>query len=165
MSAPRCRSLLFSAKGTDITFDSSLCLARRQDDVLLSTAARRVFTRLDRRQLCNPLASAENRRIPAASVAALVSFATLAFSQHHIDDPTTSDTRAAVAAVGEHIALMAAGVLEGVGKNRHAIEGPIDVQRLGQCNDRGGPPSRVERHRAERVSDHATQERGLRPND
>jgi hypothetical protein len=47
--------------------------------------------------------------------------------------------------------IIAAGILEGVGKDRHAAERPVGEDRLGEADDGGRLPSGVEGDRAEWV--------------
>jgi hypothetical protein len=59
------------------------------------------------------------------------------FPSTSIHDPAAADVRERrVAAVAEHVVVVAAGVLERVGQYRHAVEGALRVDALGQRDDR-----------------------------
>src|SRR5260370_1202871 len=64
-------------------------------------------------------------------------------------------------AMGKNIAVVAAGLFEGVGEDRQAVEGPVLVHGLGKSSDRGREPTRVESDGAEGVAENVTQEGGL----
>ena len=67
-----------------------------------------------------------------------------------------------VAAVGEHVVMVAAGVLKCFGQNRHPVEGAVVVDALRQQKHIRREPRGVERRRAERVPEDVADEGGLR---
>jgi hypothetical protein len=50
---------------------------------------------------------------------------------------------ARLAAVVQDVGVVAAGVFEGVGKDRQAVEGAVGVDRLGQSNNVAGQPGLI----------------------
>jgi hypothetical protein len=60
--------------------------------------------------------------------------------------------------VGEHVGVLAPGVLEGVGEDRQPVERPVGVDRLRQAEDGRRPPAGVECDWAERVADDAAKQ-------
>jgi hypothetical protein len=55
--------------------------------------------------------------------------------QQQIDDPAAPDMWPLTPAVAEDVGVSAAGVLQGVGEDRSAVEGTVVVDRLGQLGD------------------------------
>ena len=62
------------------------------------------------------------------------------FPKQQIQEPTTADVFAAAAAVAEDGGVGAAGVFEGVGEERQAVEGAGVVDGLGHLADRAVVP-------------------------
>ena len=66
-----------------------------------------------------------------------------------------------LAAVIEDVGVGATGVFEGVGEDRHAVEGTVGVNRGGEGNDGVGEPGGIGSHWAEGAADDFSQESGL----
>src|SRR5262245_37065826 len=68
-------------------------------------------------------------------------------SQHQVHDPAAADVRLLrIAAVVEDLLVVAPGVLQGVGQNRHRGEVARVVDALRYRHDRGGEPRRIGGH-------------------
>ncbi len=63
---------------------------------------------------------------------------TLSFTQQQIDDPTSPDVRSIAAAVKQDICVRAAGFLQRIGEDRHAVEGAVGVDGRRDVDDGGG---------------------------
>src|SRR4051794_30422345 len=80
----------------------------------------------------------------------------LRLSQQQIDDPAAADVFVRPAAVCQDVGVIAAGLLQRVGEDRHQVEAPLVVDRAGQLF--GGaavprPPRRIDPDGAERVAE------------
>ena len=87
-----------------------------------------------------------------------------AFSQQQIDDPAAADVFAVVAAVREDVGVGAAGVFEGVGQQRQAVEGAGVVNRLRHLADRAIVPGEPRSRRGrwmERIAKYTANHVGL----
>src|SRR5262249_14442564 len=73
--------------------------------------------------------------------------------QHQVHNPAAADVWAGGAAVRQDILVVAAGVLEGIGKDRQGGEVPLIVNPPGEGGDFGGPPGRIGGNGAERVAE------------
>jgi hypothetical protein len=62
------------------------------------------------------------------------------------------------AAVVEDFPARTPCLLQGVGQDRELVEGPVVVEGLGELEDGGCPPGRVEVYRAEGVADDVPEE-------
>src|SRR5262245_57856781 len=69
--------------------------------------------------------------------------------KHEVHNPAPTHMRSLAAAVSDYLLLLTARVHEGIGKNRHALEGLVVVDGLCEANDVGSSPPRVEGHGAE----------------
>jgi hypothetical protein len=65
-------------------------------------------------------------------------------------------------AVGQDVGVVATCVFQGVGQDRHQVEGSLIVDRLGEGNDRRSEPSAVESDGAEAIAEDFPKEIGLR---
>src|SRR6266508_248415 len=84
--------------------------------------------------------------------------ASLLLLQNQIDHPAAADVDLlGVAAVGKDVLVRAAGVLKGVGEDRHAVEGALLVDAASQREHVGGQPCGVERDGAEGVPEDVAQ--------
>src|SRR5262249_46391526 len=68
-------------------------------------------------------------------------------------DPATARMRPVAAAVMRDVVVIAAGIHQSVGEDRHALEGVLLVDGVGQIDDRGCKPARIERDGAEGVAE------------
>ena len=80
----------------------------------------------------------------------------LLFAQYQIDDPAAADVFSRPAAVVQDVGVVAAGVFEGVGEDRQAVEGAVVVDGLGKGGDVRCSPGGMERDGAERVAEDVT---------
>lgn len=62
--------------------------------------------------------------------------------------------RAFTAKVAQNVFVVAACVLQGVGEDRHPVEGFVGVDALGKTHSRVREPNRVDRDETERVVEH-----------
>jgi hypothetical protein len=46
--------------------------------------------------------------------------------------------------MGDHLVAVATGVHQGVGQDRHAVEGSVVVDRLGEIDDGGSEPAEID---------------------
>ena len=74
-------------------------------------------------------------------------------TQHQIHDPAAADVRPVAATMRNDLLLLAAGVHERIGQDRHPLEGLIVVDRPGEADNVGRSPTRVEGHGAEGVAE------------
>src|SRR5262245_47278682 len=81
--------------------------------------------------------------------------------EDQVEGPAAADVRTGAAAVVEQVAAIAAGLFEGVGEDRQAVEGALLVYRTRQRPHVGSAPGRVERGRAERVAEDIPQQIAL----
>src|SRR5579872_1640174 len=71
-----------------------------------------------------------------------------------------------LAAVVQDVGVQATGILQGIGKNWHSVEGPLIVDGLGDSLDRAvvpGEPDGVDRDGPERVAEEVVQQCYLKP--
>src|SRR5262249_2400638 len=68
---------------------------------------------------------------------------------------------AARATMLQDVGIVAAGLFQRVAENRHALEGPPVVDSLGEGDDVGGAPNRIDGHGTERVAENVTEESSL----
>jgi len=65
-------------------------------------------------------------------------------------------------AVVENFGILAPGILESVGEDRHPVEGTLDVDAFGEGKDCGGEPGGVEGDGAEGVAKDVAEGSSLR---
>ena len=80
-------------------------------------------------------------------------------AQQEVEHKAAADVRAGAAAVGEDDLVAAAGLFEGVGKDRHALEGALRPDRLGELDQCAAPPCGIDRDRAEEIADDFAEQR------
>ena len=61
-------------------------------------------------------------------------------------------------AVIEDVGVLAPGILESVGEDREAVEGPIGVDAFGEGENGGREPGEIEGDAVERVADDVAEE-------
>jgi len=84
----------------------------------------------------------------------------LRLPKHTIDYPTPAGVRPRPAAVAQDVGVVAAGVFERIGQNRHPVERTLRVDGRRERNDRFASPSRVEGDGTERIASNAAEESG-----
>src|SRR4051794_17673860 len=85
----------------------------------------------------------------------------LLLPEQQIGDPAATDVRAVASAVGQDGLILAARVLQGVGKDGHGGKVPAVVHLPGEGNDRGGKPRGVNGDGTERIAEDVSNEIAL----
>src|SRR5258708_7090553 len=82
--------------------------------------------------------------------------------QQQIDDPASPNMRAIAPAMGDQLLVVAFGVHQGIGKNRHAVEGFLGIDGLGKINDGERFPTRVDGERLKRIAENVVDQGTLK---
>jgi hypothetical protein len=68
----------------------------------------------------------------------------LTLAEQQIHHPAAANVLARLTAMVQDISIVATGVFEGIAEDRHALEGTLVVDGLGQSEDDGGAPGGIE---------------------
>src|SRR5262249_31103142 len=82
----------------------------------------------------------------------------LTLAEQQIHHPAATDMLARRAAMVQDIAIVAPGIFECIAENRHASEGTVVVDGLGQGDDVGGAPGGINSDRAEGIAEDIAEE-------
>jgi hypothetical protein len=82
-------------------------------------------------------------------------------AQDQIYDPAAADVRLRPAAVPQDGGVLAPGLFQGIGQDRHVLETPLLVQGPGQLHDGRRPPGGVEGDGPEGVAENVSPEEAL----
>src|SRR5262249_35289722 len=93
-----------------------------------------------------PLVSRNSRILAPGSLLSLL------LSQNQINDPAPANVLPNLAAVIQHLGVIAARIFQRIRQNWQPIEASLVVDRLGQTGDCGGLPGGVPFQRRKRVS-------------
>ena len=74
------------------------------------------------------------------------------FAEHQIHNPAPADVRAFTSAMRNDLLVLASGVHQSIGQDRHPLKRPVVVDRLGQADSVRGTPAGVEGDGAEWVA-------------
>ena len=101
-----------------------------------------------------PLAGIHESKAATARMCSSHNFGgSLFLAQDKVHDPAAADVRAAAAAVGNDLLVVAVGVHQGVGQKRHPVERPVFVDAAGQAEGVASAPAGVESHDSEGIAD------------
>lgn len=84
------------------------------------------------------------------------------FSENQVHDPAPTNVRPQSAAMIEDRRIIAAGVHEGIGEDRHAVEGTVLVDAARDPDGVRGSPARVEGNGSEGVREEVADQQHLR---
>src|SRR5262249_51770074 len=77
----------------------------------------------------------------------------LTLAEQQIHHPAAADVFSGLAAMVQDSAIVAAGLFEGIAEYRHALEGALVVDGLGEGDDVCGAPGWIEGDGAERIAE------------